>query len=48
MKFNAFNSIIDDGTPLDQIAQVLLYRGYTKGLYTPDLMLMLAEPTYIY
>jgi len=37
--------LIDDGTPLDQVAQVLLYRGYTKGLYTPDLMLMLAEPT---
>lgn len=37
--------LINDKTPLDQIAQVLLYRGYTKGLYTPDLMLLLAEPT---
>jgi len=37
--------LINEGTPLDQIAQVLLYRGYSKGLYTPDLMLMLAEPT---
>tara|TARA_B110000285_G_C14978471_1_gene540132 strand:+ start:33 stop:638 length:606 start_codon:yes stop_codon:yes gene_type:complete len=37
--------VIDDGTPLDQVAQVLLYRGYSKGLYTPDLMLILAEPT---
>ena len=37
--------LINDKTPLDQIAQVLLYRGYTKGLYNPDLMLMLAEPT---
>lgn len=37
--------LINDKTPLDQIAQVLLYRGYSKGLYTPDLMLMLAEPT---
>ena len=38
-------NLINDKTPLDQIAQVLLYRGYTKGLYTPDLMLLLAEPT---
>ena len=37
--------LINDKTPLDQIAQVLLYKGYTKGIYNPDLMLLLAEPT---
>ena len=37
--------MIDEGTPLDQIAQVVLYRGYTQGLYNPDLMTLLIEPT---
>ena len=37
--------IINDGTPLDEIAQVVLYRGYTQGMYSPDLMLLLIEPT---
>ena len=37
--------IINDGVPLDQLAQVILYRGYTQGKFNPDLMLMLAEPT---
>ena len=38
-------NMMDDGIPLDQIAQVILYRGYTQGLYNPDLMTLLAEPT---
>jgi hypothetical protein len=38
-------NIINDGIPLDQLAQVILYRGYTQGKFSPDLMLMLAEPT---
>jgi len=38
-------NIIDDGIPLDEIAQVVLYKGYTEGKFTPDMMLMLAEPT---
>ena len=37
--------LIDSGQPLDEIAQVVLYRGYTQGMYSPDLMLMLIEPT---
>jgi hypothetical protein len=37
--------IIDEGIPLDEIAQVVLYKGYTEGKYNPDMMLMLAEPT---
>ena len=38
-------NMIDEGIPLDQIAQVILYKGYTEGKFSPDLMLMLAEPT---
>tara|TARA_A100001011_G_scaffold396793_1_gene495824 strand:+ start:164 stop:718 length:555 start_codon:yes stop_codon:yes gene_type:complete len=38
-------TLIDEKTPLDQIAQVVLYRGYTQGLWNPDLMIMLIEPT---
>ena len=37
--------IISDGIALDELAQVILYKGYTEGKYTPDMMLMLAEPT---
>ncbi len=37
--------IISAGTPLDEIAQVVLYKGYVEGKFTPDLMLLLAEPT---
>jgi len=38
-------NMINDGTPLDRIAQVTLYKGYTEGKFSPDLMLMLIEPT---
>jgi len=37
--------IIDDGVPLDEIAQVILYKGYTEGQYNPDVMLLMIEPT---
>jgi hypothetical protein len=37
--------IISDGIALDELAQVILYKGYTEGKYSPDMMLMLAEPT---
>ena len=37
--------IINEGTPLDEIAQVILYKGYSEGLFTPDLMMLLIEPT---
>ena len=38
-------NMIDDGIPLDEIAQVILYKGYTEGKFNPDLMLLLIEPT---
>lgn len=31
--------------PVDEIAQVILYKGVTSGLFNMDLMLMLVEPT---
>ena len=37
--------MINEGTPLDEMAQVILYKGYTEGLWNPDLMLTLIEPT---
>ena len=37
--------IINDGTPLDEVAQVILYKGYSEGLFSPDLMMLLIEPT---
>jgi len=38
-------NLIDSGTPIDEIAQVILYQGYTAGQYNPDLMLTMIEPT---
>jgi|TARA_R110000851_G_scaffold4384_2_gene17877 hypothetical protein len=38
-------NMINQGIPLDDLAQVALYKGYTEGLWTPDVMLMLIEPT---
>lgn len=32
-------------TPVEDIAQVLLYRGFTQGLWNPDMIVMLIEPT---
>ena len=37
--------MIDSDIPLDEIAQVVLYKGYTEGKFNPDLMLLLIEPT---
>ena len=34
-------NMLNNKTPIDQLAQVILYRGMTKGLFNPDLMLML-------
>tara|TARA_B110000503_G_scaffold109556_1_gene163941 strand:- start:202 stop:783 length:582 start_codon:yes stop_codon:yes gene_type:complete len=44
-KLKIIVNTIDDGVPLDEIAQVLLYKGYTEGKFNPDLMLLLIEPT---
>ena len=44
-KLTELIKIIDDGVALDEIAQIVLYKGYTEGLYNPDLMLLMIEPT---
>ena len=38
-------NLLNNETPIDQLAQVILYRGMTEGLFNPDLMLLLIEPT---
>ena len=35
---------INDGVPIIDIAQQILYVGFREGKWNPDLMLMLAEP----
>jgi hypothetical protein len=37
--------LLQNGTPVDEIAQVILYKGMTSGAFNMDLMLMLVEPT---
>jgi len=44
-KLTELIKIIDDGVALDEIAQIVLYKGYTEGQYNPDLMLLMIEPT---
>jgi len=34
-----------DGNPIEMIVQVLLFKGFQDGKWSPDLMLMLIEPT---
>lgn len=36
---------IREGTPLDEMTQMFLFTGYTRGKWNVDLMLLLAEPT---
>ena len=38
-------NIISEGVALDEIAQVVLYKGYRSGKFNPDMVLLLAEPT---
>tara|TARA_R110000823_G_scaffold101013_1_gene217209 strand:+ start:37 stop:618 length:582 start_codon:yes stop_codon:yes gene_type:complete len=44
-KLRELIKLINQGIPLDEIAQVVLYRGYTEGKFNPDLVLLLIEPT---
>ena len=34
-------NMLNNETPIDELAQVILYKGMTSGLFNPDLMLML-------
>ena len=44
-KLKVLVDTIDEGVAIDEIAQVILYKGYTEGKYNPDLMMLLIEPT---
>ena len=44
----AYHSIMDlvrNGVPVGDIAQVILTDGFQKGMFNPDLMMLLIEPT---
>jgi hypothetical protein len=43
-KYPAILGAIDDGVPLMELTQVILFKGFTEGKWNPDLLLMLAEP----
>ena len=36
--------LVANNLPIGDIAQVILYDGFTKGMWNPDLMLLLVEP----
>ena len=36
--------LVKNNLPVGDIAQVILYDGFTKGMWNPDLMLLLVEP----
>lgn len=40
-----FLDLMRDGVPVEDIAQVALFEGFRQGMYTPDLMLLMIEPT---
>lgn len=38
-------AVLDDGIPIMDITQTVLFKGFTEGKWTPDLMMLLVEPT---
>jgi len=43
--YAAITDMASSGTPISDIAQLILYGGFEQGLWNPDLMLLLIEPT---
>ena len=43
--YSSIMNVIDDGTPLMDVTQGILFKGFTEGKWNPDLMMLLAEPT---
>ena len=37
-------NLLNNGQPVDEIAQIIAHRGVTEGKFNPDLMLLLLEP----
>ncbi len=42
--FESILTSIKDGIPITELTHYLLFEGFRKGMWNPDLMLMLAEP----
>ena len=43
--YEAIVDLVDDGNSIADIAQIILYAGFEEGLYNPDLMTLLIEPS---
>lgn len=43
--YEAIVDLVDDGNSIADIAQIILYAGFEEGLYNPDLMMLLIEPS---
>jgi len=40
----SITDLIENNLPIGDVAQIILYDGFTKGMWNPDLMLLLIEP----
>jgi hypothetical protein len=43
-KYPILMDLIQNGVPVMEVVQTLLFQGFNKGKWNPDLMLLLAEP----
>ena len=43
--YPAIISLLDKGTPVLCLAQIILFRGFNEGKWNPDLIMLLLEPT---
>jgi hypothetical protein len=43
--YEAIVNLVDDGNSIADISQIILYAGFEEGLYNPDLMMLLIEPS---
>ena len=41
----AIVNLLDEGMTIAKLTEMLLFIGYTKGQFNPDMMLLLLEPT---
>ena len=43
--YHSITNLVDNKVPLGDIAQIILTDGFQKGMWNPDLLLLLIEPT---
>ena len=43
-RYPVIMDLVQQGTPVMEIVQAMLFQGFNKGKWNPDLMLLLAEP----